>query len=112
VCVPVEVSKVDEFEPTAVPTVGQLLRELDRPTHGELTDEGDEATKKADPGEPTRTRTLETEDYTKSAICHADYSRTSLKPYIDLFERHVTAVMRDNREAKKVDNMDKVSMEF
>lgn len=26
-----EVSKVDDFEPTAVPTVGQLLRELDRP---------------------------------------------------------------------------------
>ena len=51
VCVPVEVSKVDEFEPTAVPTVGQLLRELDRPAAGNSMDEDDDPTKKAEPGE-------------------------------------------------------------
>jgi hypothetical protein len=47
----VEVSKVDDFEPTAVPTVGQLLRELDRPAAGDSMDDGEEATKKAEPGE-------------------------------------------------------------
>lgn len=31
VCVPVDPSKVDDFDPTKVPTVGQLLRELDKP---------------------------------------------------------------------------------
>lgn len=29
VCVPVDPSKIDEFDPETVPTVGQLLRELD-----------------------------------------------------------------------------------
>jgi hypothetical protein len=29
--VPVDPTKVDDFDPAAVPTVGQLLRELDRP---------------------------------------------------------------------------------
>ena len=29
VCVPVDPSEIDEFEPENVPTVGQLLRELD-----------------------------------------------------------------------------------
>lgn len=29
VCVPVESAKVDDFDPEKVPTVGQLLRELD-----------------------------------------------------------------------------------
>jgi hypothetical protein len=37
----VEVSKVDDFEPTAVPTVGQLLRELDRPA-GNLAVKGED----------------------------------------------------------------------
>jgi len=54
VCVPVEVSKVDDFEPTAVPTVGQLLRELDRPAAGDTMDEHDDTTKKAEPGECIR----------------------------------------------------------
>jgi hypothetical protein len=54
VCVPVEVSKVDDFEPTAVPTVGQLLRELDRSAAGNSMDDGDDTTKKAEPGEYIR----------------------------------------------------------
>lgn len=29
VCVPVDPSRVDEFDPENVPTIGQLLRELD-----------------------------------------------------------------------------------
>jgi hypothetical protein len=52
VCVPVEVSKVDEFEPTTVPTVGQLLRELDRPLVASGSpDDPTDAAKKAEPGE-------------------------------------------------------------
>ncbi|KAH8083529.1 hypothetical protein HD553DRAFT_296901 [Filobasidium floriforme] len=92
VCVPVEVSKVDDFEPTAVPTVGQLLRELDRPA-GNVAVKGEDGQDEA--------RKLE-----------HDYERTSLKPYIDLFEKHVSAVMRDNREAKKVVQDSKVSLDF
>lgn len=49
---PVEVSKIDEFEPTAVPTVGQLLRELDRPSGhaGAGTVKGEDGNEKVEPG--------------------------------------------------------------
>jgi hypothetical protein len=49
--------------------------------------------------------------FAKATLC-PDYERTSLKPYIDLFEKHVSAVMRDNREAKKVVQDSKVSLDF
>jgi len=32
ICVPVDPEKIDEFDPELVPTVGQLLRELDATT--------------------------------------------------------------------------------
>jgi len=38
ICVPVNPSEVGQFDPEAVPTVGQLLRELDEQT----VDGGDE----------------------------------------------------------------------
>jgi DNA primase small subunit len=41
-----------------------------------------------------------------------DYQRTSLRPYVELFEKHINAVMRDNREAKKIDHNEKVTMDF
>jgi hypothetical protein len=30
-----------------------------------------------------------------------DYEHTSLKPYVEMFEKHVAAVLRDSRLAKK-----------
>ncbi|ORX37791.1 hypothetical protein BD324DRAFT_623331 [Kockovaella imperatae] len=72
ICVPVNPSLVDEFDPALVPTVGELLNELDRipPDSGEA--------RKAD-----------------------DYEHTSLKPYVDMFEKHVAAILRDSRGAKR-----------
>lgn len=59
VCVPVEPSQVDEFDPAGVPTVGQLLRELDQ-THAESMEEDvkmddeetkdDKSPKRSEPG--------------------------------------------------------------
>jgi len=31
----------------------------------------------------------------------ADYENTSLKPYVEMFEKHVAAVLRDSRMVKK-----------
>jgi DNA primase small subunit len=31
----------------------------------------------------------------------ADYEHTSLKPYVEMFEKHVAAVLRDARLVKK-----------
>jgi hypothetical protein len=55
VCVPVEVSKVDDFEPTAVPTVGQLLRELDRPAGNTAVkgEDGQDEARKLEHGKST-----------------------------------------------------------
>jgi len=62
VCVPVEVSKIDEFEPSAVPTVGQLLRELDRPAGNTGTgtvkaEDGEGGAQKIEPGETSEALT-------------------------------------------------------
>lgn len=50
-----EVSKVDDFEPTAVPTVGQLLRELDRPAGNAAVkgEDGQDEARKLEHGKST-----------------------------------------------------------
>ena len=69
VCVPVDPNRVDEFDPEKVPTVGLLLRELDR---------------------------VKMEDDRET-----NWEQTSLKPYVDFFEKHIAAVLKDNTRAKK-----------
>lgn len=82
VCVPVDPEAVDDFDPEAVPTVGQVLRELDRPS--------------------------DDVDMDKRA---GDWERTSLKPYVAMFDRHITRLMRENRDLKKARGGE-LSMEF
>ncbi|KAK7472921.1 p48 polypeptide of DNA primase [Stygiomarasmius scandens] len=73
VCVPVDPSRIDEFDPTAVPTVGQLLRELD--TIGNNSENGSEH--------------------------HSDWERTSLKPYVDMLDKHAQGLMNEVRREKR-----------
>ncbi|CCO30735.1 DNA primase small subunit [Rhizoctonia solani AG-1 IB] len=72
VCVPVDPAHVDEFDPEAVPTIGGLLRELDNLP---ATQPGVEH--------------------------HSDWEHTSLKPYVEMLERHASAIMNDARERKR-----------
>ncbi|KAK1923549.1 hypothetical protein DB88DRAFT_491596 [Papiliotrema laurentii] len=81
VCVPVNPSLVEEFNPATVPTVGDLLNELDKV-----------------PADASEGRKVE------------DYEHTSLKPYVEMFEKHVAAVLRDARGAKKA--VKEESMDF
>ncbi|KAJ9124275.1 hypothetical protein QFC22_001075 [Naganishia vaughanmartiniae] len=97
VCVPVEPSQVDDFDPAGVPTVGQLLRELDQ-THAESLEDD------------VKMDDEETKDDKSSRRSEPDYNRTSLRPYVELFEKHIAAVMRDAREAKRAANSH--SMDF
>jgi len=73
ICVPVDPERIDEFDPGSVPTVGQLLRELD-----ELGKAG---------------------DVTEH---HSDWEKTSLKPYVEILDNHALRLMeqirRDRRE--------------
>ncbi|CUA68839.1 DNA primase small subunit [Rhizoctonia solani] len=72
VCVPVDPAHVDDFDPEAVPTIGGLLQELN---DASATQPGVEH--------------------------HSDWENTSLKPYVEMLERHTSAIMNDVRERKR-----------
>ncbi|KAG9123351.1 hypothetical protein FRC07_015058 [Ceratobasidium sp. 392] len=72
VCVPVDPARVDEFDPETVPSVGQLLQELNNVPDAESGSEH-----------------------------HSDWEHTSLKPYVDMLEKHAAAIMNDSRERKR-----------
>ncbi|KAJ4468326.1 prim-pol domain-containing protein [Lentinula aciculospora] len=63
ICVPVDPHRIREFDPSEVPTVGQLLAELD--AAGSNNSDGDR---------------------------RDDSQKTSLKPYIDMFEQYANSV--------------------
>lgn len=91
---------MDEFDPDTVPTVGDLLNELDHipvdsAEEGKRRTEGDLAF---------------TASFNELAIDDADYEHTSLKPYVEMFEKHVAAILRDTRGAKKA--MKEETMDF
>ncbi|KAI0432421.1 prim-pol domain-containing protein [Xylaria sp. FL1042] len=75
VCVPIDTSKLDEFDPTAVPTVQELLGEIDNWIKEEDAPSGD-------------------------GKALADWEKTSLKPYVEYFRAFVLALMRDERDPK------------
>lgn len=65
VCIPLEnIEAIERFDPEKVPTVGQLLRELD-----------------AKPG--------------------AGWEATSLKPFVDIMDRHAERLVKETRDRKK-----------
>ncbi|CAA7259208.1 unnamed protein product [Cyclocybe aegerita] len=76
VCVPLDVTSIDKFDPEGVPTVGQLLQELDAIGR----EEG-------------------------AAISHSDWEKTSLKPYVDLLDRHSQGLMDEVRKEKRKDDV-------
>ncbi|KAL7276280.1 p48 polypeptide of DNA primase [Rhizina undulata] len=72
VCVPVDVGRVEEFDPMAVPTVTGLLAEVD------LWEQKENAEEKI-----------------------ADYEKTSLKGYVEYFRGFVNGLMKDEMKAKR-----------
>jgi DNA primase small subunit len=84
VCVPIDVSKVDEFEPASVPTVNRLLSEIN---------EWDVMYRTGD------SKGADSEERAPSAV--QDYEKTSLKPYVEYFKQFVVALNRDERGGKR-----------
>jgi DNA primase small subunit len=83
VCVPIDTRKVEEFDPLEVPTVTQLLTEIDEW-------EGDESDKKV-----------------------ADWEKTSLKPYVDFFRLFIAGLLKEGKETGvKREREDVDPMEF
>jgi DNA primase small subunit len=88
VCVPINAKHCEDFDPLGVPTVTDLLREIDEWTASE--------------GEEKEGKTIQ------------DWEKTSLKPYVEYFRSFVLLLMRDEKEVKvkreREENTD--SMEF
>lgn len=82
---PIDPAKVEDFNPLTVPTVSDVLREIDEWNKKSKTEEGEERI--------------------------ADWEKTSLKPYVDFFRQHIAAVLRDERGVKREREED-VKMEF
>ena len=88
VCVPIDTKKLEKFDPLGVPTVTELLGEID---------EWDAVSKKEDDGE-------------EGMKIH-DYEKTSLKPYVEFFKGHITSLLRDERGVKR-EREDGEAMQF
>ena len=84
ICVPIDPEKIDEFDPDLVPTVGQLLRELDATT-SEST--GEEHSGPFLPLPTCRKHRADGDSYV------LDWEKTSLKPYVEMLEKHSLGLM-------------------
>ncbi|KAF8995444.1 prim-pol domain-containing protein [Cyathus striatus] len=73
VCVPVDPDEIEHFDPDTVPTVVQLLHELD------------EVVKSAG----------------QDKEHHSDWEKTSLKPYVDILDKHARTLMDESRQDKR-----------
>ena len=115
---PVDPSEVENFDPSSVPTVGQLLRELDQthtdsPPEDVKMEEESQEEKLAKRSETGKVLLLSAAISRASDVFLSngiDYKRTSLRPYVELFEKHIAAVMREAREHKRAGNTH--SMDF
>jgi DNA primase small subunit len=86
VCVPINTDKLDDFDPLGVPTVQELLQEIDAWKEDET----------APSGSPVQ-----------------DWEKTSLKPYVEQFRTFVSRLMKDERDPKiKREPGEPESMEF
>ncbi|KAI9068075.1 prim-pol domain-containing protein [Trametes sanguinea] len=74
VCVPVDPRTIDQFNPKSVPTVTQLLSELDSIAPTENGASGEH---------------------------HSDWERTSLKTYVEMLDKHVMGLLEETRKMKQ-----------
>lgn len=89
---PIDTRALDEFDPFGVPTVLELLSEIDEweETHGgQAVVAGAEGEKKV-----------------------ADWEKTSLKPYVEYFKGFVAGLLKDEKAAKRDRDDEGESMEF
>ncbi|PGH16576.1 hypothetical protein AJ79_01682 [Helicocarpus griseus UAMH5409] len=116
VCVPIDVRRVEEFDPLSVPTVAELIEEInewdrDNKSHGGVNGgngEGDEETGR---GGGAGAGMSSAADVNGGASSNAgggagarrvqDYEKTSLKPYIDYFRSFVAGLIKAERAGKR-----------
>lgn len=74
VCVPIDTRRMEDFDPLGVPTVTELLGEIDE--------------------------WKVTEEREKEGKSLQDWEKTSLKPYVEYFRSFVLALMKDEMDVK------------
>ena len=78
VCVPIDLRRLERFDPLGVPTVTELLGEIDT---------WDSASKKP-----------EREDESEKM---PDYEKTSMKPYVEYFKTHIAGILKEEKGVKR-----------
>lgn len=101
VCVPIDTSHLDEFNPEEVPTVTQLLAEIDGWEKPGLVVKHEEDQEELEGGESGGDTKMEEPEEKDLKVKVPDYVKTGLKPYIDYFKSYVTALLRDERGVKR-----------
>ncbi|KAH6686755.1 eukaryotic and archaeal DNA primase small subunit [Plectosphaerella plurivora] len=89
VCVPIDTKALEDFDPTAVPTVHELLDEIDAWTaaHKEVKEEASQEGSQE-----------EKKDAKKGPL---DWEKTSLKPYIEYFRGFVAGIIKEEMVIKR-----------
>ena len=88
VCVPIDTKRLEKFDPLGIPTVTELLAEID--------DWDGVNTKSEEEGESKKLQ---------------DYEKTSLKPYVEFFRSYVSSLLRGEKGVKR-EREDGDPMEF
>jgi len=93
VCVPIDVKRVEEFDPMAVPTVQELLAEIDawKDENGKGEDDG---------GSQEEGKKLQ------------DWQKTRLRPYVEYFRKFVDGLVKEEMAATKRGRDEEGSMDF
>ena len=86
VCVPIDTKRLASFDPFKVPTVTELLGEIDVFDEKAMVDQGD-------------------------AKKSQDYEKTSLRPYIEYFRVYVAGLLREERSGKR-DREEEYAMDY
>ncbi|KAJ5115874.1 hypothetical protein N7456_000222 [Penicillium angulare] len=94
ICVPIDPKKAEQFDPLSVPTVLELLGEIDTydATHPAGTGEVDM---------PDAEGSTANGSDTKGSRKMHDYEKTSLKPYIDFFRTFIANLLKEERTVKR-----------
>ena len=83
VCVPIDLDRLDKFDPLGVPTVTEILGEIDEFDGREMQTDG---VGNPDGGESKKM---------------PDYEKTSLKPYVEYFKLHVARLLKAEKGSVK-----------
>lgn len=94
VCVPIDPRKAEEFDPLSVPTVMNLLAEIDAydAKHPAGTAEAEASDADGIPPNGSDAR---------GGRKLQDYEKTSLKPYIDFFRSFIAGLLKEERAGKR-----------